>query len=358
MVHKRIFWASAFALTAALLVGCGPHGSEIAAAAPTVHAAVVRVQPTRLPEQVTVPGTVIRARVAKLASRQGGRVTAAPIEAGETAKRDALLLVVGAADARAQLAEARAQATATQAALIEARADERRYRTLYEEGAVSPREYQSIHRRYLSTQAAAQAAQEALAAARADLGYAELRAPFSGLLAERRVQAGDYAAPGETLAVLVGGPAQVLTEVGERVYRALRLGETADVQVADRHYPARVIQRVAAADPITRNHQIKLQLLEGPAPPYGAYAAVRVTLGETEALAIPASAVVERAGIHGVFVLDAEDRAHFRAVRLQPTANAELAVIGAGLAAGERVVADPSPTLGNGIRVQPVQNHD
>jgi sensor domain CHASE-containing protein len=66
---------------------------------------------------------------------------------------------------------------------------------------------------------------------------------------------------------------------------------------------------------------------------------------------VPASAVLTRAGITGVFVVDAQGLASYRMVRTG-TASAGQVEILAGLNPGERVVISSATALQNGDKVQ------
>ena len=63
------------------------------------------------------------------------------------------------------------------------------------------------------------------------------------------------------------------------------------------------------------------------------------TPGEVARLWVPASSVVRRAELAGVYVVDAEGRPRLRQVRLGRARDGEMEVL-AGVAAGERVAVD------------------
>lgn len=335
---------------AGLLAACSQKTTEHAAATPATPVAVTEARTQTLTTSVTLPATVTRTQRARLASMYGGLVTAAPVAVGAKVKHGELLLAVGASDAHARLAAANAEAASSNADAEQAAADETRFAALRSEGAVAPREYEQVHRRYVVAQARARAAKQALAAARSNLQYAEIRAPFDGLLAERPVKPGDYAAPGMTVALVVGGEAEVELEAGAAVYRYLPLNAALQVLVQGQRYQGTVVERVDAADPTTRTHRVKLRLAGGAEPPYGAYAEVQVPTRNRAAVVVPASAVIVRAGISGVFVVNGDSVAQFRPVRTAAAENGQ-AVIAAGIKAGERVVTAPPLSLGNGTRV-------
>ncbi|MGQ9862116.1 MAG: efflux RND transporter periplasmic adaptor subunit, partial [Thiobacillaceae bacterium] len=70
-----------------------------------------------------------------------------------------------------------------------------------------------------------------------------------------------------------------------------------------------------------------------------------------QALTVPAGALLRRAGIEGVFVLDAEGIARFRMVRSGEARDGRVE-IQAGLEAGERFVAEGAERLSTGDRVE------
>lgn len=340
---------------AGLLAACG-RSPQSTAAATLAPVATTVVRSVALAASVETPGTVIGSEHAALASPRGGRVTRVAVVAGEQVAKGALLLEVDPEAGEALLADAEARAAAANATAAQAARDFERYRALYQAKAVSPHEFEEIERAHVSSAAAARAAATAVAAARVALGYSVIRAPFAGVVATKNVRAGDFAAPGETLLVLDGGQPQVETQVGETLLAAIRIGETATVNIAGHEYPARVVERVAAADPVTRTHLIKLDLPRDAQVPSGAYASVAFALAAHPALVVPATAVVQRAGLEGVFVVNTQGQAAFRLVRAGATADARTEIL-AGLVAGERVVTEPGLAFDNGTPVAAAGRH-
>ena len=97
---------------------------------------------------------------------------------------------------------------------------------------------------------------------------------------------------------------------------------------------------------------VELRLQGDATAPYGAYAELQLTLGRFPTLAVPATALVRRAGLLGVFVVDKAHRAHFRLVRTGESREGRVAIV-AGLAAGETVIAAPTADLINNSPVAP-----
>lgn len=343
---------------AALLAACSNDavpGSEGGSAA--VRTAVVPAEMTAVAEQISLPGTVRGADTALLTARAGGRVTRVAVEAGDKVAANALLVEVDPADARAALADAEAKLTSADADWQQAAADDKRYAALLAQEAVTKREYELVRHRLDTARAARAAAQQGVAAARERVGYAVVRAPFAGVVADRRIDAGDVVPPGAPLLTIAGGRREVRVYAGEDVFAQLTPATPAAITVGGKTLPAKITQLVAAADPTTHTHLVKLALDPGAPVMIGAYATATFTTATHKALTIPASAVTRRAGLTGAFVVDDSGTAHFRELRIGGTENGRT-LVAAGIGAGERVVAAPTPAIGNGTRIAAENGHD
>lgn len=317
---------------------------------PAAATEVSRLTVSSLPEQVRLPGTVRGTRTAVLTARNGGQVTRVDVDAGTRVPEGKVLVEVDTGDARAALADARARLTKARADWQQAEADEQRYKALFKEGAVTRREYEQVSHRYSAARAARDAARQAVAAARQRLGYAVVRAPFAGLVTERSVDPGDMVPPGAALLTVAGGAPQVRVYAAQSVFERLRRDTPVRIMTQGADHPASITQLVAAADPVTHAHLVKLTLAAGTPVAPGAYAVAVFSVGTQQVLTLPLSAVITRAGMTGVLVVDDRGMAHFREVRTGAS-TAGRVVIAAGLSAGERVVTRPTPHMGNGTRI-------
>lgn len=330
----------------ALVVGACERKLEKAPGAPALVVAMTKAHEVEWPKVVRVPATISAVDTAQLASRAGGWVTRVDVEAGARVAKGALLAEVGATDARGRLVEAQSRLASAQAALKEAASNERRSRALYRWGDVTAQQYEATHRRFVAATAEAEAAGAGVKVSTTNLDYAEIRAPFAGIVAEKNIRPGDFAAPGATLFVLASGEPQIRAYVGPETFSAVKIGDRAKAVAGGATLTAIVTLASAAADPKTHMHLIELRP-EGPIrAPYGAYAELRLTLGRARQLVVPSSALIRRAGLLGAFVVDSTQHAHFRLVRAGRTHDS-LVAIEAGLVAGEIVVAAPPSSLEN-----------
>jgi len=175
---------------------------------------LVRVAPVergRVEETVTNSraGTVKARRRAKLSPQQGGRVVTLPFKEGSRVKKGDLLLALDDSVPRAQLTvaereQAAAHAQRDQACLAADRAERERdrYARLAQQGIVSPDILDQMASAAQTARAACTAAAATLerASAGVELVHTQLAqmimlAPFDGVIAEQKIQVGEWTTP-------------------------------------------------------------------------------------------------------------------------------------------------------------------
>ena len=106
---------------------------------------------------------------------------------------------------------------------------------------------------------------------------------------------------------------------------------------------------MCSSDPLTRTFLVKLDV---PAAGLrsGLFARALFPQGEREALTVPAAALVNRAGIVGVFVVGQDGIVQFRMVRSGEGRDGTVEIL-SGLGAGERVVTGGADKLESGDKV-------
>jgi RND family efflux transporter MFP subunit len=356
---KRIHGVLIATGLAALLGGCGHSSPPEQAQANTgeVAAKVETVQQQALPIYATFPGSVVSADQVQVASRLTGYVRKLYVHEGQTVKKGQLLLSLDPTDVKGGIEQARAAVSKAEAALADAKANYERYQALYQQHAVPEQRFQQIDMAYKVAQGNYAAARAALNTARSQLTYADVRAPFAGNVVGKFIDAGQLTTPGQPLLTLQSsGHMQVQLQVDSRAFDHLRLDQkvsvTFDGTDFKRHTVDGVVERlVNAADPMTHSHTVKIGLADSSGAASGAYARVRVSLGEQPGIVVPLSAVQRRAGIQGVFVVGKDGAAEFRMVQLGESMAGGVVVL-AGLVPGDRVVLSAQGDLYNGIKIK------
>ena len=287
----------------------------------------LRPVPLALPAEAIVEAV----SQAVVAAQVSGRVLEMRVDAGQTVRRGEVLLRL---DAR----EAAESAAAAKAALINARANYERVKSLNQQKFVS--------------QAAVDKARAELDAAQANSGgalasqsHATITAPMSGIVAARHTEAGEMAAPGKALLTIFDPRSlRVVASVPQFKLAELRTAARAWVEFPElgRRIESGDITILPTVDQQTHVVQVRIKL-----PPEAAFAVpgmaarVHFVTGEASRLTVPAGAILRRGEVASVYVVAADGRLSLRQLRLgDAVADGEIEVL-AGLRPGESVALDP-----------------
>jgi multidrug efflux system membrane fusion protein len=345
-------------LAVSLMTGCGEHEAPEGQTAPpgrTVSAAVQTIQQTPLTLRAETPGIVVSEDQVQVASRLMGYIRQIKVEEGQAVKAGQLLFVVDPSDIQGQVSQARAGLAQAEAALADARIDHERFGALYKEEAIPKLQWDKIRLQY-------QVAEQQVAAARAGLGlavsqmrYASVVAPISGIVTQKMAHAGDLAAPGRPVLVIEGlKKRQVRTHVDGEVFAKIKVGDKVSIVpdglAGQGPVDGVIAQVVPVADPVSHTYLVKIDLPADSSLPSGNFVRVGFAVGSREGIRVPVAALAERAGIPGVFVVDAQGIARYRMVRTGAIEQG-MAEIQSGLNAGETVAISNVEQLDNGDKV-------
>lgn len=318
----------------ALAAGCSA-GAQGESAPEPLRVQVRTVQPLAGTGDQWVAGVVEAAHHAVVATRVSATVRSVAVQEGTHVRRGALL-------ARLADGDLRSQADAARSALDAAAAHAKRLESLLQQGQATASEVEAAQ----SQRAQAQAQ---LAAARESVSYAELRAPFDGVVLGKHVSAGDLVGPGQPLFELDGAGLAIAATLDEASVRSLRVGQTLTFQAAG-HEGGAVIEALApGGDALSHRSALRARVTAGgQALRTGDFARLKLprtesatsaTASARENLWVPQSALVERGDLTGVFIAH-EGRAELRWLALGEPAGGSVPVR-AGLRAGEAVIDSP-----------------
>jgi len=219
--------------------GCSSSAAENAGGPPPAQVSVapVLVQTVRQWDEYT--GRVAAVDNVELRPRVSGYVERVAFREGQEVKKGDLLFVIDRRTYEAQLAEAQAQLERARSEAQLARAQNARAQTLIEAKAISREEFEARHAASSSGDAAVRAAEAAVAAARLNLQFTEIRAPIDGHAGRALVTAGNLAQADSTLLTTVVSvdPVHVYFETDEQNFLRYQQDEHERGEVA---YPVRV----------------------------------------------------------------------------------------------------------------------
>jgi RND family efflux transporter MFP subunit len=329
------------ALLAALVgIACAPAESvDREAAVAVLDVPAVRVDTAGTAGVYRAAGTVRSARRAELSTRLVGRVESVRVRAGDRVRAGQLLLTVE----RASLSAAERQAASS---LELATANLRRVERLYADSAAPLVQLEAARNGLAQAEGQARAV-------RADLSYADLRAPFDGTVASRLVDPGDNASPGLPLLVIEDrGAREIVVTVPDELRHWLQPGRDLAVEIGAgrRRITARILAVVIGADP--RSPTVELRL-SGPADLAPGLAAVaEIPMEEHSVLLVPAGTLVQRGQLDGVFLFAPDSTLRLRWVRLGRSRGDSVEVV-SGLQPGDLVALDGAGAR-DGTRARPI----
>lgn len=368
-VRRSLLFSLGLVLTAGQL-GCGSEQAETSTEPETVHGVpVVSVERVAVPDYLEAVGTVRAVQTSQLASQLLANIVEIRTREGEHVQRGEVLAVLEDAQPRAALERAAAALAAAGQEVAAAQADYelaaatlRRYQNLYEKKSVSPQEFDEVKARHQGAAARRKQARANLEQARAQraqaqtlFNYTRIRAPFAGLVTEKRADPGTLATPGMVLLVLENTERfRLEVAVDESDIQVVALRQAVPVVIealSEEELRGQVVQIVPAADPATRSFLVKVELPGAAGLRSGLFGRALFPRGEREGLLIPASAVVERGQLQGVYVLGPDNVASLRYVTLGKRRGQEVEVL-SGLEEGDRVAAAPGERDLAGRRIE------
>ena len=205
-----------------------------------------------------------------------------------------------------------------------------------------------------------QAAQQHLATLDAQLSYATIRAPITGIVTDQFQYQGEFAAAGGKL-VNIADVSQVIVKApfADTVAAQLKVGDPAKVLPTDttaEEMTGQVTLISRSSDPLNRTVEVWVTLANGAGRlrANGAAQITAATLTKTEAVVVPASALTLDAGNSNegtVMVVDATNVARETKVTVG-IRSADKVEITAGLQGGETVVVEGNFALADGTKVE------
>ncbi len=290
--------------------------------------------------------TVVAAQVA-------GAVVQLDAKVGDRVAAGQVLMRLDARAAEQNAAASDAQVLAARASLDLASKDFDRQKQLHADNYISKAALERAETEFKATQAQVTAQLAQSGAARTQSGLFIVRAPFAGVVSEVPVALGDMAMPGRPLLTLYDPVAlRVTAAVPQSVAAHLVKGQLPQIELpglpaANQKITPAKVQVLPTVDAATHTVQLRVSLpanLAGVTP--GMFARLWLPMAgnrggaNTTTISVATGAIVRRAELTGLYVLDPNGKPVLRQVRLGRVEGDKVEVL-SGLMPGERVVSDP-----------------
>jgi len=304
-----------------------------------------------------ITGSVQPGRKADLRAEVSAVVLQVLKENGESVKRGDVLVKLDETAIRDSLNSAEEAARASSQAFDQAQRQVTRLKTLRESGMISVQALDDAEVRRNNAQSDLAAARTRAAQARQQLARTNVRAPFDGVVSERKVSAGDTAAIGKELLKVID-PASMRFEgrVSADQVSVVKIGQAVNFRVngyAEQEFQGAVKRVDPAANSVTRQVEVLVGFADANQPRVsGLYAEGRIEAASVAALMLPEAALV-KAG-DKAYTWRMKDgilnRADLVLGRRDPrSGNYE---VRSGLAAGDIVMRTPGSNFKDGQKIQ------
>lgn len=345
LLPGRWLAVAAIGLLAACNRSAGPGPVQAPARAPyaTVVAAAEMVAAER-----RVAGRIEALNQGTVSAQTSGEVEQVLHDAGDSVPANGLVMRLRAVQQRAGLAQTDAAYRAAAARAAETEARYQRISDMYARQVVPKAAFDEITAVRASALAQRDAARAARDAAREGVAYTEARMPFAGVITERLVRKGEVVAPGTPLfSVSALGGLRVVTDVSQDLALIVRQRAAAVVYAGERRISARNVTVYPRAAAESAAYRVRVDLPDdtsGLLP--GMFVRIGFVTGDETQILLPASAIVERGEVTGVYVFQpaGQGRTVFRQVRVGHAGGDRVEIL-AGIAAGEQVAIDPQAAL-------------
>lgn len=341
-------------LAAALATACSSNASDGADAMPAPEVSVARVLEREVRQWDDFTGRVAAVETVELRPRVSGYVQRVAFEEGQLVRKGDLLFEIDPRPYRAALARAEAELVRARSEARLAAAQHERAQALVEARAISREELETRNAANAQGHAAVRAAEAAVAAARLDLQFTQVRAPIDGRAGRALVTVGNLAQADATVltTVVSQDPVHVYFEADEQTW--LRYSRDAG---SGRDGDGRVV-RVGLAGEDGLPHAGTLDFIDNQVDPAtgtiraravlrnpdglftpGLFARVQLAgAQQTRALLVDDKAVLTDQDRKYVWVLGEDDTAQRRDVELGRVIEDGLRVVRAGLSPEDRVI--------------------
>ena len=336
-------------LALALLAGCGGKSEPVSAQGPRPTLASQVIHAGEASGEQSWDGVVEAVNQVTLTAQTNARVLALPHDVNDVVPAGEVLVRFTDVEQKSSRDAALAQLASARASYNDAQASFERFSSLLPKGYVSRSDMDSARARRDAARASLDAAQAQLAQAKQGVDYTAVRAPYAGVITRRFVHVGEAVqagppSPQPLVAMESLDALRVSVQVPQSSVDAIRAAKGANI-VADGHrVPSSDITVFPYADPSTHTFTVRVAVPgQGSGLRPGTSVKVAFPTGGAKQLLVPASALVRRGELVGVYVIG-DHGVVLRQLRVGDPVGEQVQVL-AGLDDGEVIATDPVAAL-------------
>lgn len=294
-------------------------------------------------QKFVVDGVVEAIKQATMSAQTSGQVLEVNFDADDFVKKGDILVRFKSVQQEASLGQSEAQLAEISAMLKAAQKEYNRIQELYTKQSVSAAQLDKAKADLEVAQARLEATKAGISQSAEQVGYTVVRAPYSGIVLERRIEPGEIASPGspimtgfslDTLRVVATVPQNSITAIRKYLNAQIMLNE-------EQRFESNKLIIGHVADPKTHTFKVRIDLPPNTPNAYpGMLAKVAFVTGQTKRLMVPNSAVAYRGEVHAVYTVDEKNKVAMRYVRLGDVDKGMVEIL-AGLEPQEKIAINP-----------------
>lgn len=302
----------------------------------------VALEPIQLVERV--PGSVIAKQNTQISSRVMAQIEKFNVRAGNRVSKGDVLITLQQDDFKAQVTQSKAQISAIQASLTQAKNQLARVKELSDKKLVSVTELDDAQAKFDTLTANLAVAEQQQEQAKIALNFTSITAPIAGVVVERLAEPGDTVTPGTALMALYN-PLQLQVEFNIRERQAVKLKTGDELSV---FFPSLNIQSQAivseiipVADKAARSLLVRLDFDSQLGLIPGLYAQLVLLLNKHQGILVPEEVVHNFGELNMVYVIENQNIQR-RFIRLGDIIDGRQHII-AGLNPGDKLAIEYDP---------------
>ena len=334
---------------------------DVDAAARGVAVRVAHAETRTLEDSVVLTGTLRPRAQVQVVAEVSARLLRVVRDEGSRVAQGDILATLDPTDYRLSNDRARAALEVAEANRSHARAEKERADSLLKSGGITDKDRLAAEVGLQVADASFSQVRAETAIAAQQLARTDVRAPFSGRVAKRFVDAGAMLVPGTPLVILVDDAVlEFRSSVPSTDYGKVKVGAQVDLVVdalADQKVKGKVARITPLVEERTRSFEVVVEVPGGGNLVGGLFARAMVRVGTVEgAIVVPPSALVrDGANPEAADIFVVENGKAVRKTVVLGVETADAIQVKSGLVAGADVVLDPPTALGSGSPIV-VQN--
>ena len=340
------------------ITSCGSEDKKVVVDnSPVINVKVNKVELNNNSQFLSVSGKIQATNSADLSTRMMGYVEKVYVNVGDKVKKGQLLVSINNTDLQAKKGQVNAGIAKAKATFNNAEKNYNRFKNLFASTSVTQKEMDDMTANYEMAKAGLESANQMKNEINAQFAYANITAPFNGVITSKNVENGDMANPGMPLISLeTPKEFEVMAMVPETEILQIKKGTIVTVLVKsiDKNISGKVSEVSTSAKNTGGQYLVKIDLEKTDVNILsGMFSTVQFPVErkvKSVLVLIPKEAIVTNGQLSGVYTTSESNKALLRWLRLGRTYGNKVEVL-SGLSADESYIISAEGKLFNGAKI-------